>query len=65
MMMEESDIMTLGWGCEAPPSSQLWHPGGEEFVTLEETNLSHYKQNNFVDEMSMVFFGCSCIKLLL
>ena len=38
-MMEDSDILTLGWGCEAPPSSHLWHPGsGEEFVTLEEPN---------------------------
>jgi hypothetical protein len=44
MMMEDSDILTLGWGCEAPPTSGLWshtHGGGgggpEEFVTLEES----------------------------
>lgn len=38
-MMEDSDILTLGWGCETGHSgSSLWHPGGtggEEFVTLE------------------------------
>jgi hypothetical protein len=31
-MMEDSDILTLGWGCE--PASHLW-PSSEEFVTLE------------------------------
>ena len=38
-MMEDSDILTLGWGCE-PPVSSLWPPSGEEFVTLdvEEAN---------------------------
>lgn len=30
--MEDSDILTLGWGCE--PASHLW-PSSEEFVTLE------------------------------
>ena len=35
-MMEDSDILTLGWGCEAPLSSaSLWPPSGEEFVTLD------------------------------
>ena len=33
-MMEDSDILTLGWGCE-PPVSSLWPPTGEEFVTLD------------------------------
>ena len=32
-MMEDSDILTLGWGCE--PASNLWHHAGEEFVTLD------------------------------
>jgi len=31
-MMEDSDILTLGWGCE--PTSHLW-PSSEEFVTLD------------------------------
>lgn len=30
--MEDSDILTLGWGCE--PTSHLW-PSSEEFVTLD------------------------------
>lgn len=40
-MMEDSDILTLGWGCE--PASNLWHHAGEEFVTLdvEDTKESH------------------------
>ena len=46
-MMEDSDILTLGWGCEAPPPGSLWghHGGGggvggaEEFVTLEESHM--------------------------
>ncbi len=49
-MMEDSDILTLGWGCEAPPSSHLWHPGsGEEFVTLEEPNqnLTFFYKTSF------------------
>jgi hypothetical protein len=47
-MMEDSDILTLGWGCEAPSltAGSLWggshhHGGGggpEEFVTLEESS---------------------------
>ena len=39
--MEDSDILTLGWGCE--PASNLWHHAGEEFVTLdvEDTKESH------------------------
>jgi len=52
MMMEDSDILTLGWGCEAPPTSGLWshtHGGGggggpEEFVTLEESQTYAYTQ---------------------
>lgn len=39
-MMEDSDILTLGWGCEplgvglgSPLGS--WPPQGEEFVTLD------------------------------
>jgi len=31
--MEDSDILTLGWGCEPP--SNLWSSSGEEFVTLD------------------------------
>ena len=40
-MMEDSDILTLGWGCE--PASNLWHHAGEEFVTLdvEDTKDTH------------------------
>ena len=40
-MMEDSDILTLGWGCE--PASNLWHHAGAEFVTLdvEDTKESH------------------------
>ena len=39
--MEDSDILTLGWGCE--PASNLWHHAGEEFVTLdvEDTKDTH------------------------
>ena len=45
--MEDSDILTLGWGCEVPPPGSLWghHGGGggvggaEEFVTLEESHM--------------------------
>ena len=40
-MMEDSDILTLGWGTETVHNpGGLWHPGGEEFVTLEESTRS-------------------------
>ena len=40
-MEESSDILTLGWGDQSGggASAQLWS-GGEEFVTLEETNCA-------------------------
>ena len=47
-MMEDSDILTLGWGCEAPPPPHLWHPGGEEFVTLEAINQSIKRLFNYL-----------------
>ncbi len=54
--MEDSDILTLGWGCEAPPTSGLWshtHGGGggggpEEFVTLEESQTYARRQPHSV-----------------
>ena len=36
--MEDSDILTLGWGCEPPPN--LWPTSGEEFVTLDVEDAS-------------------------
>ena len=38
-MMEDSDILTLGWGCDTlagvAGNPGIWPPQGEEFVTLE------------------------------
>ena len=40
-MMEDSDILTLGWGCEpigggaSVLNSSTWPSQGEEFVVLE------------------------------
>lgn len=53
--MEDSDILTLGWGCEngvGGPSS-LWHPatvggGGEEFVTLDVGGAELIRQGDQV-----------------
>ncbi len=59
--MEDSDILTLGWGCEAPPTSGLWshtHGGGgggggpEEFVTLEESQTYARRQPWFFSPRS-------------
>jgi len=37
--MEESDILTLGWGCEPGPTTSMW-PSSEEFVTLDMDSCS-------------------------
>ena len=43
-MMEDSDILTLGWGCEQVTPPNLWAPSGEEFVTLDVEEASKESQ---------------------
>ena len=43
-MMEDSDILTLGWGCE--PASNLW-PSSEEFVTLDVEAAVHKESHEY------------------
>ena len=43
MMDADSDILTLGWGCEVTPAS-LWAPSNEEFVTLDVEEASKDSQ---------------------
>lgn len=38
--MEDSDILTLGWGCEPGPTPSLWPVTSEEFVTLDMDSCS-------------------------
>ena len=60
-MMEDSDILTLGWGCE--PSSNLWQHAGEEFVTLdvEDSKESHeFATLEVAKERDRQFFN-SCV----
>ena len=61
-MMEDSDILTLGWGCE--PSAHLW-PSSEEFVTLDvegSTKESHeYATLEVAKERDRQYFN-SCVE---
>ena len=61
-MMEDSDILTLGWGCE--PASNLWHHAGEEFVTLdvEDTKDTHeFATLEVAKERDRQFYNSSCV----
>lgn len=45
--MEDSDILTLGWGCDTLSASgvpSVWPPQGEEFVTLEVESSERVSQ---------------------
>jgi len=61
-MMEDSDILTLGWGCE--PASHLW-PSSEEFVTLDvegSTRESHeYATLEVAKERDRQYYN-SCVE---
>ena len=63
-MMEDSDILTLGWGCDSALPS--WPPQGEEFVVLEvdaptERDSTEYATLEVAKERDRLYYN-SCLE---